>query len=153
MHGQAIYGTRPWVVGAEGPSEQRSGYFTDSSAPPYTSADIRFIYRNGIEGEFIYATALDWPDDGELLVTSLGRRAAPSTGRIEKVDVLGHRGEVEWSLDQDGVRVHLPEQRPSDFGVTVCAQVALNSLSFATRASTFKPTRPIVDEGPCCFMQ
>ena len=124
VHGQAIYGTRPWVVAAEGPSEQRSGYFTDSSATSYTSADIRFTYRNGIEGEFIYATALDWPDDGELLITSLGRTAAMSSARIEKVDVLGHQGDVEWSRDEGGLRVHLPDERPSDFGVTVCAQVA-----------------------------
>ena len=124
VHGEAIYGTRPWVVAAEGPSEQRSGYFTDSSATTYTSADIRFTYRNGIEGEFIYATALDWPDDGELLITSLGRTAAMSSARIEKVDILGHQGDVEWSREEGGLRVHLPDERPSDFGVTVCAQVA-----------------------------
>jgi alpha-L-fucosidase len=122
-NGQAIFGT-PAVGGRSGGSEQRSGYFTDSSSTTYTGADIRFTYRNGIEGEFIYATALEWPDHGELLVTSRGRTAALFTGRIEKVDVLGYPGDVEWSLDQDGLRVHLPQEHPSDFGVTVCAQVA-----------------------------
>ena len=124
MHGEAIYGTRPWLVAAEGPSEQRSGYFTDSSATTYTSADIRFTYRKGIEGEFIYATALEWPDDGELLITSLGRTAALSTGRIEKVGVLGHRGKVEWSLDAERAAGSPPRGTPSDFGVTVRAEVA-----------------------------
>jgi len=61
VHGEAIYGTRPWQVAAEGPSEQRSGYFTDSSSTRYTGADFRFTCRSGVEGEFVYATALDWP--------------------------------------------------------------------------------------------
>jgi len=124
VHGQAIYGTRPWKVAAEGPTEQRSGYFTDSSATSYTSQDIRFTYRNGLEGEFIYATALDWPSDGTLLITSLGRGAGLGVGRIDGVQVLGHQRDVEWSPEPEGLRVQLPENPPSEFGVTVSIEVA-----------------------------
>jgi hypothetical protein len=38
--------------------------------------------------------------------------------------VLGHPGEVEWSLEPDGLRVRLPENRASEFGVTVSIEVA-----------------------------
>ena len=124
MHGQAIYGTRPWKVAAEGPTEQRSGYFTDSSATSYTSKDIRFTYRNGLEGEFIYATALDWPADGTLLLTSLGRGAGLGVGRIDGVKVLGYQGEVEWSLEPEGLRIQMPDKPPSEFGVTVSIEIA-----------------------------
>jgi alpha-L-fucosidase len=123
VHGEAIYGTRPWRVAAEGPSEQRSGYFTDSSSTSYTSEDIRFTYRNGVEGEYVYATALGWPADGELAVTSLGRRAGHGVRQIAGVEVLGS-GAVEWSVEADALKVQLPVERPSDFGVTVRVQVA-----------------------------
>jgi alpha-L-fucosidase len=124
VNGQAIYGTRPWKVAAEGPTEQRSGYFTDSASTSYTGRDIRFTYRTGVEGEIIYATALNWPADGELLITSLSRTSGLTTGRIDGVDLLGHRGEVRWSLDPDGLRIQLPDERPSEFGVTLSIQVA-----------------------------
>ena len=119
VHGQAVYGTKPWKIAAEGPTEQRSGYFTDSAAVDYTSQDIRFTYRNGVEGEIIYATALDWPADGELLIRSLSPAAGMTTGPIDHVEVLGASGAVTWSLDANGLRVQLPHTRPSDFGVTV----------------------------------
>ncbi len=124
VHGQAIYGTRPWKIAAEGPSEQRSGYFTDSASTSYTSQDIRFTYRDGVEGEFIYATALAWPSDGELLVTSLGRQAGLGIEQIGGVEVLGHPGEVTWSLETAGLSVQLPSEPPSEFGVTVRIHVA-----------------------------
>ena len=124
VHGQAIYGTRPWLVAAEGPTEQRSGYFTDSAPIDYTSQDVRFTYRTGLEGEIIYATALGWPADGELLVRSLSRTSGRLARRIDRVEVLGHQGEVTWSMDPDGLRVQLPDDRPSDFGVTLSIQIA-----------------------------
>jgi len=124
VNGEAVYGTRPWKIAAEGPTEQRSGYFTDGSATAYTSSDIRFTYRNGVEGEFVYATALDWPGDGELVVTSLASRAGHGVPTIAGVELLGHPGPVEWSRDPDGLRVRLPAERPSEFGATVRVHVS-----------------------------
>lgn len=137
VHGEAVYGTQPWKIAAEGPTEQRSGYFTDSSASRYTAADIRFTARNGLEGSFVYATALDWPADGRLLVTSLGRDAALLGGQIADVRVLGHDGSVEWSLAADGLHVSLPTARPSDFGVTV--RVELEPAEPSARKTGFHP--------------
>ena len=124
VHGEAIYGTRPWRVAAEGPTEQRSGYFTDSAATRYTGADIRFTHRQGVEGEFVYATALAWPDNGQLSIVSLGRNAGLVTGQVSGVEVLGHHGEVQWSRDPGALQVQLPAERPSEVGVTVRVQLA-----------------------------
>ena len=124
VHGEAVYGTRPWTIAAEGPSEQRSGYFTDSSTTRYTGADLRFTYRDGVEGEFVYATALAWPDDDQLLVRSWGRDAGLLTRDVVEITALGHDGAVAWSRDPDGVRVQLPRHRPSSVGATVRAQLA-----------------------------
>ncbi|WP_375425412.1 alpha-L-fucosidase [uncultured Friedmanniella sp.] len=124
VHGEAIYGTRPWQIAAEGPTEQRSGYFTDSSATRYTASDFRFTSRKGVEGEFLYATALDWPADGQLRVASFGSNAGLVGGAVADVTVLGHSGELAWSVDPDALHVTLPADRPSSFGVTVRVEVA-----------------------------
>jgi alpha-L-fucosidase len=137
VHGEAIYGTRPWTVAVEGPSEQRSGYFTDASSTRYTSADLRFTHRKGVEGEFLYATALDWPADGRLRIASLGRSSGLVTGEIGAVEVLGHPGEVTWMRDPDGLHVQLPTERPSGFGVTV--RVHLTPRPPAARRAGFQP--------------
>jgi alpha-L-fucosidase len=122
-------------VAAEGPSEQRSGYFTDGSATHYTSADLRFTHRNGVEGEFLYATALDWPADGRLRIVSLGRSSGLVSGEINAVEVLGHAGEVSWTREVDGLQVQLPTERPSSFGVTV--RVHLTPRPVAPRRAGF----------------
>jgi alpha-L-fucosidase len=137
VHGEAIYGTRPWAVAAEGPSEQRSGYFTDSSPTSYTSADLRFTYRCGVEGEFVYATALAWPTDGELRITSLGQGSGLVSGQISQVRVLGHAGDVTWSRQTEALRIQLPAEPPSEFGVTV--RVELTPRPTAPRRSGFHP--------------
>jgi alpha-L-fucosidase len=135
VHGEAIYGTRPWTVAAEGPTEQRSGYFTDSSPTSYTSSDLRFTYRRGIEGEFVYATALAWPADGELRITSLGQGSGLVSGQISQVTVLGHVGDVTWYRETEALRIHLPAEPPSEFGVTV--RVELTPRPAAPRRSGF----------------
>ena len=124
VHGEAIYGARPWRVAAEGPTDQRSGYFTDASATSYTGQDIRFTCRQGVAGDFLYATALAWPDDGQVAIRSLGRAAGQQPNRIEGVDVLGHTGDVRWTLADEALVVELPDQRPSEVGVTVRVRLA-----------------------------
>ena len=41
-HGEAIYGSEPWVVFGEGPTAPAAGSFTDAAAAVYTAEDIRF---------------------------------------------------------------------------------------------------------------
>jgi len=42
INGEAIYGTRPWKVFGEGPTDVPEGHFTDTTRKPFTAADIRF---------------------------------------------------------------------------------------------------------------
>jgi alpha-L-fucosidase len=118
VNGEAVYGTRPWKIAAEGPTEQRNGYFTDATATGWTSADIRFTRRSGTGGDYVYATALARPADPELVIRSLGRGSGLVAGEPTEVRVLGHDGEVAWRQDPDALRVELPEL-PEGYGVTV----------------------------------
>ena len=48
------------------------------------------------------------PDHGPVRLRSLGSAVGGPAGRVERVSVLGHRGEVEWSRDEDRLEVDLP---------------------------------------------
>jgi alpha-L-fucosidase len=105
VHGEAIYDTRPWQVYGEGAVKAKGGHFKEDFA--YTAKDIRFTTKKGS----LYAVALGWPEDGQLLVRSL---AAPA-GKITKVSLLGYKGKVTWSQTPEGLKVQLPAEKVSKY--------------------------------------
>ncbi|MCX7722345.1 MAG: alpha-L-fucosidase [Verrucomicrobiae bacterium] len=115
INGEAIYGTRPWRIYGEGPTQAPSGPFTDASRQPFTSRDIRFTTK----GDTLYAVALAWPDDRQLVIKSLGSNAGLAKGKIRKVQLLGYKGRISWQDTPDGLVVHLPAAPPCDFAVTL----------------------------------
>lgn len=54
INGEAIYGTRPWKVYGEGPTQVTAGAFHDTDMQPYTAQDFRFTRK----GNVIYALEL-----------------------------------------------------------------------------------------------
>ena len=68
VNGEAIYGTRPWKIFGEGPTEVIEGAFQDTKRTGFTSRDVRFTTK----GEMLYAIILDWPESGEVVIESLG---------------------------------------------------------------------------------
>jgi alpha-L-fucosidase len=109
LNGEAIYGTRPWEVYGEGPVRTKGGHFKEDFK--YTSKDIRFTTK----GKTLYAVALGWPDDGQLLVKSLARTDALPESKVTKVSLLGYKGKLEWSQSADGLLVKLPAQKLSPY--------------------------------------
>ena len=59
INGEAIYGTRPWLIYGEGPVRAKGGHFKEDFA--YTAKDIRFTTKG--DGT-LYAFALGWPEEG-----------------------------------------------------------------------------------------
>jgi alpha-L-fucosidase len=109
LNGEAIYSTRPWEVYGEGPVRTKGGHFKEDFK--YTSKDIRFTTK----GKTIYAIALGWPDDGQLLVKSLARTDAAPDSKITKVSLLGYKGKLEWTQTAQGLAVKLPAQKLSPY--------------------------------------
>lgn len=109
VHGEAIYGTRPWLVYGEGAVKTKGGHFKEDFA--YTAQDIRFTTK----GKTLYAIALGWPADGRLVVRSLAKDPAQREGRVSKVNLLGYRGKLTWSQTAEGLVVNLPAQKPSEY--------------------------------------
>ena len=110
INGEAIYGTRPWKIYGEGPTQVVGGSFNDTKRAAFTGQDIRFTTR----GETLYAIALAWPEGGTISVRSLASDATLFTGAIEKVELLGRSEPLGWSRDASGLRITVPDTRPGE---------------------------------------
>ena len=108
LNGEAVYGTRPWKIFGEGPTEVIEGAFQDTKRTGFTSHDIRFTTK----GEVLYAIALGWPENGEIMIGSLGTRQTHYPATIKRVELLGSKAAVEWSRDAAGLKVKLPAEKP-----------------------------------------
>jgi alpha-L-fucosidase len=109
VNGEAIYGTRPFAVFGEGPTEVAEGPFSDTKRQPFTSSDVRFTARDGR----VYAIALAWPEDGTLAIRTLGRASPALAREVRAVELLGSSRPVRWRRDGAGLHVELPRERPA----------------------------------------
>lgn len=91
VNGPAIYGTRPWTKFAED--------------------RIRFTTK----GDTLYAIALGWPGE-QVTIQSL---AKGKFSDIEKVKLLGHKGPLEFTQDDTGLRVKMPAEKPCDYAFSL----------------------------------
>ena len=105
VNGEAIYGTRPWKVFGEGPTEVVGGAFKDTASKPFTGEDIRFTTK----GTTLYAIALAWPENGRLLVKSV------ADVPVVSVELLGSKEKLVWKRDAAGLAIQLPAGRPNDY--------------------------------------
>jgi alpha-L-fucosidase len=110
-NGEAIYGTRPWVLYGEGPTLTQSGRDKGSDRQVYASEDIRFTTRQNL----LYATALDWPANGQLLIHTLGRGVPYLSSPICSVELLGDQQVIGFRQEEDGLHLSLPSSPPNPF--------------------------------------
>jgi alpha-L-fucosidase len=87
-NGEAIFGTRPWLV-AEGRSAD--------------GVSLRFTHKNGA----LYALLLGLPRESKLLLEGL--RAAPDT----TMTLLGHAAPCAWTQEGQRLAVQLPPLPPA----------------------------------------
>ena len=113
VNGEAIYGTRPWLVYGEGTVRARGGAFNESAS--YTARDIRFTTK----GKTLYAIAMGWPDGGKMVVQSLAKTTDPKQNKISKVELLGRSGKLKFDQTADGLIVELLGEKLSDLTCTL----------------------------------
>jgi alpha-L-fucosidase len=110
VNGEAIYGTRPWKIFGEGPTQVIGGSFNDTKRAPFTGQDIRFTTR----GDTLYALLLAWPEQGRATIKSLGTDLMLYEMPIEKVEMLGVSEPLSWNRTSDGLVVAMPARRPCE---------------------------------------
>ncbi len=115
VNGEAIYGTRPWKIYGEGPTQIAAGAFQDSQSHPYTAHDFRFTTK----GDTLYAIALAMPDNHELVIESLGSNSVLYPTGIQTVKLVGTDSPLQWSRGTEGLWVRLPEAIEDSPAVTL----------------------------------
>ncbi len=111
INGEAIYGTRPWLIHGEGPVRATGGKFKEDFN--YTPKDIRFTTRG--DGT-LYAFVMGWPTESQVTIRSLAKLPGV-TGQIADVKLLGYSGVLKWTHDTNGLTIQLPDQKPCDYAV------------------------------------
>jgi len=111
VNGEAIYGTRPWRVFGEGPTQVAEGSFGEKNRKEFTAQDIRFTAK----GKTLYAIALGWPADGKVRIRSL----AEDQSQVRQVRLLGHSGKLDWRQTAEGLEVSLPAEAPCGYAITL----------------------------------
>jgi alpha-L-fucosidase len=136
IHGEAIYGSRPWLVYGESAVKVKGGSFGEDFK--YSAKEVRFTTK----GPVLYAIALGWPEDGHLVVRSLAKPAGENINNITAVSLLGYDGKLDWNHTAEGLVVTLPEKKVSKYtaGLKIIG-TELKPVSFAAPTSTLKPDR------------
>jgi len=109
INGEAIYGTRPWKVYGEGPTEVAPGPVHDTRTPPFTAEDFRFTAK----GDTLYAIEMAWPSGRETVIQSLA--TSPGEPKVESVSLLNSGAELPFQQTSNGLHIQLPDQAPGKY--------------------------------------
>ena len=122
INSEGIYATRPWKIYGEGPSTQVkivTGNFNEDKQSDLTAKDVRFTTKGGT----LYAFVMGWPEK-EAVVEALGLASAQQPGKIQKVELLGNKGGLNWKQDEEALKVQMPAEKISDIGITLKVELA-----------------------------
>ena len=109
INGEAIYGTRPWKIFGEGPTESASGSFADQKKP-FTAADLRFTTK----GDLLYVIVLGVPT-GKIAAKSLSLTA--NNGKIANIELIGSNEKVSWSQQKEELTIQASQDYPTEHAV------------------------------------
>ncbi len=126
VNGEAIYGTRPWKVFGEGPTQVQEGPFNDTKRTSFTARDIRFTTRPGV----LYAVVLGWPEDQRVSISALVEGAE---GDVQGVRLLGSSQKLKWKRDASGLHVELPQKAPCDYAYSLAIDLGTTTKSHVRR--------------------
>ena len=115
-YGEAIYGSRPWRVHAEGPLRGSGGLFSEGGpTSAYTARDVRYVRK----GDRLHALVLGWPADGIARLTLLGTGNPVGRGTVERVTLPGSNAPLQFTQRGDALEVTLPTSARNDIGVAL----------------------------------
>jgi len=113
VNGEAIYGSRPWLVFGEGPTKVATSAL-NTDRQDFTADDVRYTTNNSA----LYAIALGWPASGELHLRSLWSGNPYLAGPVRSVRMLGSKEEFKWKQEADGLHIKLPQAKPNELAYT-----------------------------------
>jgi alpha-L-fucosidase len=112
LNGEAIYGTTTWVSFGEGPNKiSKSGAFNEKNVPVFDARDVRFTVKDNT----LYAILLGWPE-GPVHIETLKLLWKPE---VKSVRMLGVDQELVWTLDEKGMTITPPAQKPGEHAFVI----------------------------------
>jgi alpha-L-fucosidase len=78
-----------------------------------TADDVRFTTKGGN----LYAFVMGWPEK-EASIPSLALGGKNSVPAIRNVALLGSSSKLSFKQDESGMKIQLPEKKPSEHAVT-----------------------------------
>ncbi|HZT68999.1 MAG TPA: alpha-L-fucosidase [Terriglobia bacterium] len=111
VNGEAIFGSSPWKIYGEGPTNYKSGTFGESktSVSAFTSQDIRFTTKTGA----IFAIFLAWPER-QAVIKALGSNSPYAPPKISEVKLLGEDAKLRWHRTGEALVIDTPPRKPCD---------------------------------------
>jgi alpha-L-fucosidase len=120
VNSEAIYGTRPWKTFGSGPATDKAAAameagsfhgaesFNENKRKLLTGADVRYTKK----GSTLYAFSMGC-NGGSARFAELAQGAT----KVERVTLLGHKGDVTWRQTSDALVIDLPNEAPCEHAV------------------------------------
>lgn len=111
-NGEAIYGTHPWKIFGEGPTQIQTGFGHDADTKPYTSADFRFTAK----GPYVYAISMACPAGGSASIHALGTGPQGMGYQTFNLSLVGSPDKVDWVQGDSELDITLPKSYDCQHG-------------------------------------
>ena len=121
VNGEAIYGTHPWKVSGEGPTQAGQRRQAERKQV-FKPSDIRFTTKDGA----VYAICLALPT-GEVQINSLGKSAGQCDQTVSSVHLLGSDEKLAWKQNPDRLVIQCPPRMP-------CLHAVAFKIEFGAKA-------------------
>lgn len=113
INSESIYGTRMWKTFGEGPLAEAANPmnaqgFNEGQA--YSAQDVRYVVKDGK----VYATIMAWPKVGDFTFKAFSTAEATYSGDVEKVELLGYKGEISFKQNLKGLTIRVPNTKPNN---------------------------------------
>ena len=135
IHGEAIYGTRPWLVYGESAVKVKGGSFEEDFK---YNAQRNPLHHQGRRRSMPSPWA--GPTTASSIVRSLAKPAGENVNNITGVSLLGYDGKLDWKQTADGLVVTLPEKKVSEY--TAALKIigsGLKPVAFAAASPVIQP--------------
>jgi alpha-L-fucosidase len=96
------------------PGATRTSGARDSGSKPFTARDVRFTSK----GKTLYAFVMGWPEK-EAVIGSVGTTGNLAAGKVQNVELLGFKGNVQWAQEAAGLIVRMPAEKLSDYPIAL----------------------------------
>ncbi|MBU2912624.1 MULTISPECIES: alpha-L-fucosidase [Reichenbachiella] len=111
-NGEAIYGTRPWLVFGEGPTRlPEGGHKVEKLEIIYTDRDIRYTKKSDKE---FYAIVMD-KTENDIVMKTLSTDIGVLNSQILEVSLLGSDEKLSWKRNHKGLVITAPKQWPGNY--------------------------------------